>query len=183
MTKIEELPITISAKVPVTQKDNVVTVKEVFPIGSREIKYVYKVKNNYRKILEPIVGRLIEPIIGRLVEVKDNSLIVSLSPSKRKSLNPSLLQSTVAAISENNKKEFEFVGADFHVTNAENLMEITTHPNNITIDEIRAYKAEMISSREASIKFLERVGVIKNGKITPAYIENKNKVSYRYCNK
>ena len=52
--------------------------------------------------------------------------------------------------------------------------------NNITIEEIRAYKAAMTSSKEASRKFLERVGVIKDGKITPPYKEDKTRISYRY---
>jgi len=59
-------------------------------------------------------------------------------------------------------------------------MEKVVNTNRITVEEIRAYKAVVTSSQEASRKFLERVGVIKNGKITPPYRENKNKVSYRY---
>jgi len=52
--------------------------------------------------------------------------------------------------------------------------------NTITIEEIRAYKAKITSSQEASIKFLERAGIIKNGKLTPPYREDKNRISYRY---
>ena len=59
-------------------------------------------------------------------------------------------------------------------------MERTTNTNKITVGEVRAYKVAMTSSKEASKKFLERVGVIKNGKIAPAYLENKTKISYRY---
>ena len=55
-----------------------------------------------------------------------------------------------------------------------------TNTNKITVEEVRAYKAVVTSSKEASRKFLEQVGVIKNGKIAPAYRENKSKVSYRY---
>ncbi len=38
----------------------------------------------------------------------------------------------------------------------------------------------MTSSKEASRDFLERVGVLKDGKIASAYKENKAKVSYRH---
>ena len=62
-------------------------------------------------------------------------------------------------------------------------MERTVNINKITVGEVRAYKATMTSSKEASTKFLERVGVIKNGKIAPAYSEDKTKVSYRYSSK
>ena len=60
------------------------------------------------------------------------------------------------------------------------IMGRTANINTITTEEIRAYKDAMTSSKEASRKFLERVGVIKDGKITPPYKENKTKVSYRY---
>jgi len=60
-------------------------------------------------------------------------------------------------------------------------MERNTSTNKITVGEVRAYKVAMTSSKEASKGFLERVGVIKNGKIAPAYSENNSKVSYRYC--
>ncbi|MDR3061358.1 MAG: hypothetical protein LBU57_04505 [Dysgonamonadaceae bacterium] len=59
-------------------------------------------------------------------------------------------------------------------------MERTANTNRITVREVRAYKASMTSSKEASRDFLERVGVLKDGKIAPAYKENKTKVSYRY---
>lgn len=62
-------------------------------------------------------------------------------------------------------------------------MERIKSTNKITIGEVRAYKAVVTSSKEASRKFLEQVGVIKNGKIAPAYKEDKSKVSYRYSNK
>ena len=52
--------------------------------------------------------------------------------------------------------------------------------NKITIEEVRAYRAAMTSSKEASIKFLERAGILEDGKITPPYKENKTKISYRY---
>ena len=57
-----------------------------------------------------------------------------------------------------------------------------SNTNKITIEEVRAYKTAMTSSKEASRKFLERAGIIKNGEIAPAYKENKTKVSYRYSN-
>ena len=59
-------------------------------------------------------------------------------------------------------------------------MEKITNTGKITVEEIRAYKATITSSKEASGKFLEQAGIIKNGKIAPAYRENKTKVSYRY---
>lgn len=56
----------------------------------------------------------------------------------------------------------------------------TVKTNEITIEEVRAYKALVTSSKEASEKFLEQVGIIKNGKLTPPYREDKSRVSYRW---
>jgi len=52
--------------------------------------------------------------------------------------------------------------------------------NRITIEEVRAYKAKITSSKEASLKFLEQAGIIKDGELTPPYREDKNRISYRY---
>lgn len=48
------------------------------------------------------------------------------------------------------------------------------------VEEIRAYKAVVTSSKEVLKKFLKQAGIIKDGKITPPYKEVKTKLSYRY---
>ena len=112
MSRIGKLPITIPAKVTVTQKDNVITVKG--PKGE--------------------LTQAVNPAIK--VEVKDNTLTVSRSDDERQNralhgLYRALLHNMVVGVSEGYKKELELVGVGYRVTGTGNLLEFSlgyTHP-------------------------------------------------------
>jgi large subunit ribosomal protein L6 len=112
MSRIGKLPITLPAKVTVTQKDNTVTVKG--PKGE--------------------LSQSINPVIK--VEVKENTLSVSRPDDERQNralhgLYRSLLNNMVTGVSEGYKKELELVGVGYRVTNTGNLLEFSlgyTHP-------------------------------------------------------
>ena len=112
MSRIGKLPVTLPAKVTVTQKDDVITVKG--PKGE--------------------LSQAINPAIK--IEVKDNELTVSRSDDERQNrafhgLYRSLINNMVIGVSEGYKKELELVGVGYRVTNTGNLLEFSlgyTHP-------------------------------------------------------
>ena len=112
MSRIGKLPVTLPAKVTVTQKDDVITVKG--PKGE--------------------LSQAINPAIK--IEVKDNELTVSRSDDERQNrafhgLYRSLINNMVIGVSEGYKKELELVGVGYRVTNNGNLLEFSlgyTHP-------------------------------------------------------
>jgi large subunit ribosomal protein L6 len=104
MSRIGKLPITIPAKVTVTQKDNVVTVKG--PKGE--------------------LSQEINPAIT--VEVNDGVLTVSRPNDERQNrafhgLYRSLLNNMVVGVSEGYRKELELVGVGYRVTNTGNVLD------------------------------------------------------------
>jgi len=112
MSRIGKLPITIPAKVTVTQKDNLITVKG--PKGE--------------------LSQAVNPAIK--VEVKDDTLSVSRPDDERQNralhgLYRALIHNMVVGVSEGYKKELELVGVGYRVTNTGNLLEFSlgyTHP-------------------------------------------------------
>ena len=112
MSRIGKLPITLPAKVTITQKDNVVTVKGPKGELSQEINPVIK------------------------VEVEDNTLTVSRPDDERQNralhgLYRALINNMVVGVSEGYKKQLELVGVGYRVTNTGNLLEFSlgyTHP-------------------------------------------------------
>jgi large subunit ribosomal protein L6 len=112
MSRIGKLPITIPAKVTVTQKDDVITVKG--PKGE--------------------LSQAINPAIK--VEIKDNTLSVSRPDDERQNramhgLYRALIHNMVVGVSDGYKKELELVGVGYRVTNTGNLLEFSlgyTHP-------------------------------------------------------
>jgi len=112
MSRIGKLPITIPAKVSVTQKDNVITIKG--PKGE--------------------LTQSVNPAIK--VEVKDSTITISRSDDERQNrafhgLYRALLHNMVVGVSEGYKKELELVGVGYRVTNTGNLLEFSlgyTHP-------------------------------------------------------
>jgi len=112
MSRIGKLPITIPAKVTVTQKDNLITVKG--PKGE--------------------LSQAVNPVIK--VEVKDGTLTVSRPDDERQNralhgLYRALIHNMVVGVSEGYKKELELVGVGYRVTNTGNLLEFSlgyTHP-------------------------------------------------------
>jgi len=112
MSRIGKLPITLPAKVTVTQKDNVITIKG--PKGE--------------------LSQAINPAIK--VEVKDNTLTVSRPNDERQNralhgLYRALINNMVVGVSDGYKKVLELVGVGYRVTNTGNLLEFSlgyTHP-------------------------------------------------------
>jgi large subunit ribosomal protein L6 len=106
MSRIGKLPITIPAKVTVTQKENLITVKG--PKGE--------------------LSQTINPAIT--VEVKDNNITLSRPDDERQNralhgLYRSLLNNMVTGVSEGYKKQLELVGVGYRVTNTGNLLEFS----------------------------------------------------------
>ena len=112
MSRIGKLPISIPAKVSVTQKDHVITVKG--PKGE--------------------LSQAINPAIE--VDVKDNVLTISRTDDERQNrafhgLYRALINNMVIGVSEGYKKELELVGVGYRVTNTGNILEFSlgyTHP-------------------------------------------------------
>ena len=112
MSRIGKLPITIPAKVTVTQENNVITVKGPKGELSQEINPAIK------------------------VEVKDNVLTVSRPNDERQNrafhgLYRALIHNMVVGVSEGYRKELELVGVGYRVNNTGNLLEFSlgyTHP-------------------------------------------------------
>jgi len=106
MSRIGKLPITIPAKVTVSQKDNVVTVKG--PKGE--------------------LSQYVNPDIK--IEVKDGSLTVSRPDDSKQNrayhgLYRSLINNMVTGVLEGYKKELELVGVGYRVTNTGNLLDFS----------------------------------------------------------
>jgi len=106
MSRIGKLPITIPAKVTVSQKDNVITVKG--PKGE--------------------LSQSVNPDIK--IEVKDGSLTVSRPDDSKQNrayhgLYRSLINNMVIGVSEGYKKELELVGVGYRVTNTGNLLDFS----------------------------------------------------------
>jgi len=112
MSRIGKLPITLPAKVSISQKDNVITVKG--PKGE--------------------LSQYINPAIK--VEVEDGTLNVSRPNDERENralhgLYRALINNMVVGVSEGYKKTLELVGVGYRVTNTGNLLEFSlgyTHP-------------------------------------------------------
>ena len=112
MSRIGKLPITLPAKVSISQKDNVITVKG--PKGE--------------------LSQHINPAIK--VEVEDGTLNVSRPNDERENralhgLYRALINNMVVGVSEGYKKTLELVGVGYRVTNTGNLLEFSlgyTHP-------------------------------------------------------
>ena len=106
MSRIGKLPITIPAKVTVSQKDNVVTVKG--PKGE--------------------LSQYVNPDIK--IEVNDGSLTVSRPDDSKQNrayhgLYRALINNMVIGVSEGYKKELELVGVGYRVTNTGNLLDFS----------------------------------------------------------
>ena len=112
MSRIGKLPITLPAKVTVTQQDNVITVKG--PKGE--------------------LSQSINPAIK--VDLKDNVLTISRPDDERQNrafhgLYRSLINNMVIGVSDGYKKQLELVGVGYRVTNTGNILEFSlgyTHP-------------------------------------------------------
>ena len=112
MSRIGKLPVTIPAKVTVTQKDHVVTVKG--PKGE--------------------LSQAIDPAIN--VEIKANVVSFSRFDDERQNrafhgLYRALINNMVIGVSEGYKKELELVGVGYRVSNTGNILEFSlgyTHP-------------------------------------------------------
>jgi len=106
MSRIGKLPITIPAKVTVSQKDNVVTVKG--PKGE--------------------LSQYVNPDMK--IEVNDGSLTVSRPDDSKQNrayhgLYRALINNMVIGVSEGYKKELELVGVGYRVTNTGNLLDFS----------------------------------------------------------
>ena len=106
MSRIGKLPITIPAKVTVSQKDNVITVKG--PKGE--------------------LSQYVNPDIK--IEVNDGSLTVSRPDDSKQNrayhgLYRALINNMVIGVSEGYKKELELVGVGYRVTNTGNLLDFS----------------------------------------------------------
>ena len=112
MSRIGKLPITIPAKVSVTQENNVITVKG--PKGE--------------------LSQAINPAIK--VEIKEQVLSLSRPDDERQNrayhgLYRALINNMVIGVSEGYKKTLELVGVGYRVTNTGNVLEFSlgyTHP-------------------------------------------------------
>jgi len=106
MSRIGKLPITIPAKVTVSQKDNVITVKG--PKGE--------------------LSQYVNPDIK--IEVNDGSLTVSRPDDSKQNrayhgLYRALINNMVIGVSDGYKKELELVGVGYRVTNTGNLLDFS----------------------------------------------------------
>jgi large subunit ribosomal protein L6 len=129
MSRIGKLPVTIPAKVAVTQKDNVITVKG--PKGE--------------------LSQTINPAIK--VEVNGNELTVSRPDDERQNralhgLYRSLINNMVIGVSEGYKKELELVGVGYRVTNTGNVLDFALgYTHNIYLQVPPEIKVETKSER------------------------------------
>jgi large subunit ribosomal protein L6 len=106
MSRIGKLPITLPAKVSVTQKNNLITVKG--PKGE--------------------LSQYIHPAIT--VEINENGLTLSRPDDERQNramhgLYRSLINNMVIGVSEGYKKQLELVGVGYRVTNSGNVLEFS----------------------------------------------------------
>jgi large subunit ribosomal protein L6 len=129
MSRIGKLPVTIPAKVTVTQKDNIVTVKGPKGELSQEINPAIK------------------------IEVNGNELTVSRPNDERQNralhgLYRSLINNMVVGVSEGYKKELELVGVGYRVTNTGNVLDFALgYTHNIYLQVPPEIKVETKSER------------------------------------
>ena len=106
MSRIGKLPITIPAKVTVTQKDNVVTVKGPKGELSQEVNPAIKIEINANELT-----------VSRPNDEKQNRAMHGLYRS--------LINNMVVGVSEGYKKELELVGVGYRVSNTGNLLDFS----------------------------------------------------------
>ncbi|MDR0541124.1 MAG: 50S ribosomal protein L6 [Dysgonamonadaceae bacterium] len=129
MSRIGKLPITLPAKVSVSQKDNVITVKG--PKGE--------------------LSQYIHPAIK--VEVCDNVLTVSRPDDERQNramhgLYRALINNMVVGVSEGYKKELELVGVGYRVSNTGNVLDFALgYTHNIYLQLPPEIKVETKTER------------------------------------
>jgi large subunit ribosomal protein L6 len=129
MSRIGKLPITIPAKVAVSQKDNVITVKGPKGELSQEINPAIKVK------------------------VEGNTLTVSRPDDERQNralhgLYRSLINNMVTGVSEGYKKELELVGVGYRVSNNGNILDFALgYTHNIILQLPPEIKVETKAER------------------------------------
>jgi large subunit ribosomal protein L6 len=129
MSRIGKLPITIPAKVTVTQKENVITVKGPKGELSQEVNPAIK------------------------VEIEGNILTVSRPDDERQNralhgLYRALINNMVVGVSEGYKKELELVGVGYRVTNTGNVLDFSLgYTHNIYLQLPPEIKVETKSER------------------------------------
>jgi large subunit ribosomal protein L6 len=129
MSRIGKLPITIPAKVSVTQNGSTITVKG--PKGE--------------------LSQEINPAIT--IEIKDNEVHVSRPNDERQNrafhgLYRALIQNMVVGVSEGYKKELELVGVGYRVSNTGNLLDFALgYTHNIFLQLPPEIKVETKSER------------------------------------
>jgi large subunit ribosomal protein L6 len=129
MSRIGKLPITIPAKVTVTQKDNVITVKG--PKGE--------------------LFQEINPAIK--IEVNENVLTVSRPDDERQNralhgLYRALISNMVVGVSEGYRKELELVGVGYRVTANGNVLDFALgYTHNIFLQLPPEIKVETKAER------------------------------------
>ena len=129
MSRIGKLPISIPAKVTVTQKDNVITVKGPKGELSQEVNPAIK------------------------IEVNDNELTVSRPNDERQNralhgLYRSLINNMIVGVSEGYRKELELVGVGYRVSNTGNLLDFALgYTHNIYLQLPPEIKVETKAER------------------------------------
>jgi large subunit ribosomal protein L6 len=129
MSRIGKLPITLPAKVTISQKDNLVTVKGPKGELSQEINPAIK------------------------IEVEGDTLIVSRPDDERQNralhgLYRSLINNMVIGVSEGYKKQLELVGVGYRVTNTDNILDFSLgYTHNIFLQLPPEIKVETKSER------------------------------------
>ena len=104
MSRIGKLPISIPAKVTVTQKDNVITVKGPKGELSQEVNPAIKIEVNGDELT-----------VSRPNDERENRALHGLYRS--------LINNMVVGVSEGYKKELELVGVGYRVSNTGNLLD------------------------------------------------------------
>ncbi len=129
MSRIGKLPITIPAKVTVTQKDNVVTVKGPKGELSQEVNPAIKIEVNGNDLT-----------VSRLNDERQNRALHGLYRS--------LINNMVIGVSEGYKKQLELVGVGYRVTNTGNLLDFALgYTHNIYMQLPPEIKVETKSER------------------------------------
>ncbi|MDR2805430.1 MAG: 50S ribosomal protein L6 [Dysgonamonadaceae bacterium] len=129
MSRIGKLPITVPAKVSVSQKDHVITVKG--PKGE--------------------LSQYVNPAIK--VEVNDGVLTVSRSDDERQNramhgLYRALINNMIVGVSEGYKKELELVGVGYRVSSAGNVLDFALgYTHNIFLQLPPEIKVETKTER------------------------------------
>jgi large subunit ribosomal protein L6 len=129
MSRIGKLPIELPAKVSVSQKDNVVTVKG--PKGE--------------------LSQYVHPAIT--VEVNDNVVTVSRPDDERQNramhgLYRALINNMVVGVSEGYRKELELVGVGYRVSNTGNVLDFALgYTHNIYLQLPPEIKVETKTER------------------------------------